>query len=146
MRSSIQRAENASPTKGANRLEIGEAVLETKRTNGQRTPFIVYDRPALEKFHDKQRLDLSLHDLNGIDGTMLEFKSLEDIAAHYKVVPAALAETIARYNQQVASGADKDFEKPLESIGAQGRSAREGAVLRHAREPASQLYAGWRTH
>jgi len=102
---------------GSNRLEIGEAVLETKRTNGQRTPFIVYDAPALEKFHDKQRLDLSLHDLNGIDGTMLEFKSLEDIAAHYKVVPAALAETIARYNQQVASGADKDFEKPLERSG-----------------------------
>jgi flavocytochrome c len=102
---------------GANRLTIGDAVLERKRTNGQRTPFILYDEAGLESFHDKQRLDLSLHDLNGIDGTMLEFKSLQDVSGHHKVSLEALSATLARYNQLVTKGADTDFRKPLERSG-----------------------------
>ena len=102
---------------GANRLTIGDAVLEQKRTNGQRTPFIIYDKAGLQSFHDKQRLDLSLHDLNGIDGTMLEFKSLEDVARRHKVALDALAATLKRYNELVAKGADTEFRKPLERSG-----------------------------
>lgn len=99
---------------GANRLTIGDAVLELKRTNGQKTPFILYDEAGLKSFHDKQRLDLSLHDLNGIDGTMLKFNSLEDVAKHYKVAPDALSATLTHYNALVAKGADADFRKPME--------------------------------
>jgi flavocytochrome c len=99
---------------GSNRLAVGDAVLELKRVNGARTPFILYDEPGLQSFHDKQRLDLSLHDLNGIDGTMLQFKSLEEVASHYKVAAEALSATVARYNEQVNKGADADFRKPLE--------------------------------
>jgi len=102
---------------GANRLTIGDAVLERKRTNGQRTPFIIYDKAGLQSFHDKQRLDLSLHDLNGIDGTMLEFQSLEDVARHHKVALDALSASLARYNELVAKGTDADFRKPLERSG-----------------------------
>ena len=102
---------------GANRLKVGDAVLELKRTNGQRTPFIVYDDTGLKNFHDKQRLDLSLHDLNGIDGTMLEFKSLEELSRHHKVDAGALSATLARYNEQVTKGADPEFRKPLERSG-----------------------------
>jgi flavocytochrome c len=102
---------------GANRLTIGDAVLERKRTNGQRTPFILYNEAGLKSFHDKQRLDLSLHDLNGIDGTMLEFKSLEEVAGHHKVALDTLTATLARYNELVTKGADADFRKPLERSG-----------------------------
>ena len=102
---------------GQNRLNVGEDVLELKRTNGQKTPFILYDESGLASFHDKQRLDLSLHDLNGIDGTILPFKSLEEVAKHHKVDAGALTATLARYNEQVTKGADADFRKPLERSG-----------------------------
>ena len=102
---------------GANRLMIGDAVLERKRTNGQRTPFILYDEAGLNSFHDKQRLDLSLHDLNGIDGTMLKFDSLEAVAKHHKVALDALSATVARYNELLTQGADTEFKKPLERSG-----------------------------
>jgi succinate dehydrogenase/fumarate reductase flavoprotein subunit len=92
-------------------------VLERKRTNGHRTPFVIYDEAGLKNFHDKQRLDLSLHDLNGIDGTILEFKSLEEVAGHHKVALDALSATLARYNELITKGADTDFRKPLERSG-----------------------------
>ncbi len=104
-------------SEGANRLKVGDAVLELKRTNGQKTPFIIYDESGLKSFHDKQRLDLSLHDLNGIDGTMLQFKSLEEVARHHKVEAGALQATLARYNEQVTKGADPEFRKPMERSG-----------------------------
>lgn len=106
-------------SEGANRLKVGDAVLELKRTNGQKTPFIIYDDSGLKSFHDKQRLDLSLHDLNGIDGTMLQFKSLEEVARHHKVEAGALQATLARYNEQVTKGADPEFRKPMERSGRQ---------------------------
>jgi len=102
---------------GANRLKVGDAVLERKRTNGQRTPFIVYDEAGLKSFHDKQRLNLSLHDLNGIDGTMLKFNSFEEVAKHHKVALDALSATLASYNKLVAAGADTEFRKPMERSG-----------------------------
>ena len=46
-------------------------------------------------------------------GTMKKFDNYDDIAAEYKIDPAGFKEQIARYNQMVKEGVDKDFGRPM---------------------------------
>ena len=55
---------------------------------------------------------------HGIDhclkrGVVRGFDRLEDLAGHYGMVPADLAETVSRFNEQLGNGRDDDFGKPI---------------------------------
>lgn len=104
-------------SEGQSRNVLGQAVLARKLVNGNRTPFMVYDEAGLARFHNLARVQRSLNGLNGIDGTMYKFASIEELAAHFNTDAAALKKTIADYNAAIAQGKDAEFDKPLERSG-----------------------------
>lgn len=95
------------------RNPISRASLEVTVKNGGHTPFIVYDEKALTKFHNIARAAKSLNGINGRNGTMFKFETLDEVAAHFGAKPEALKATIAAYNQMIAKGKDEEFGKPL---------------------------------
>ncbi len=102
---------------GLSRNQLGTAVLARKLTNGNRTPFMVYDSAGLASFHNLARVQRSLNGLNGIDGTMYKFATLDELAAYFKTDAVTLKQTIADYNAAIAQGKDAEFGKPLERSG-----------------------------
>lgn len=75
---------------------------------------MIYDEKALGKFHNLNRVGRSLNGLNGLDGTMFRFDTIEALAAHYGADPAKVKQTLEAYNRDVAAGRDEAFGKPLE--------------------------------
>ncbi|MEF9996877.1 MAG: flavocytochrome c [Burkholderiaceae bacterium] len=104
-------------SEGQGRNPLGTAVLARKLVNGNRNPFMVYDSAGLASFHNIARVQRSLNGLNGIDGTMHKFATLDELAAFFKTDAAVLKTTIADYNAAIAQGKDSEFDKPLERSG-----------------------------
>lgn len=101
-------------SEGATRNELAQSVLLCRMKNGDKKPFIIYDEKALGKFHNINRVQRSLNGLNGIDGTMTKFASLEEAAKAFGADPEAVAKTVEKYNEEMKEGKDSDFNKPLE--------------------------------
>ncbi len=99
-------------SEGSSRNTLAEGSLKLRLTNGDKKPFMVYDDLALSKFHNFNRIGRSLNGLNGIDGTMFKFDTLEALAAHFGTDPKALAESLRTYNEGIRAGKDA-FDKPL---------------------------------
>ena len=104
-------------SEGETRNTLASAVLQHRLRNGDRKPFIVWDEKALKKFHNMKRLEQSLADKNGIDGAILKFASLDELAKHYSTDGKALKESLANYNELIAGGRDTEFNKPMERSG-----------------------------
>ena len=68
---------------------------------------MIYDEKALGKFHNLNRVGRSLNGLNGLDGTMFRFDTIEALAAHYGADPAKVKQTLEAYNRDVAAGRDE---------------------------------------
>lgn len=103
-------------SEGASRNALAEGSLKLRLQNGDRKPFMIYDDRALSKFHNMNRIGRSLNGLNGIDGTMYKFETLEALCRHYGADPQAVHESLRRYNEGIASGKDA-FDKPFERTG-----------------------------
>ncbi len=95
------------------RNPISAASLAVLAKNHGKMPFIVWDEKALKKFHNLPRVEKSLSGLNGRNGTMYTFDSLEACATHFGCDPKALKQTILEYNRMIKAGNDEAFHKPL---------------------------------
>lgn len=104
-------------SEGETRNTLAVGVLQLRLRNGDRRPFMIYDEKALGKFHNANRVQRSLNGLNGINGTMHRFASVEDVAKFYGADPATVLETVKDYNKLIADGKDTEFEKPAERSG-----------------------------
>lgn len=91
------------------------------RQSSGKMPFIVYDDAALELFHNLGRAAKSLAGLNGRNGTMFKFDTLEALARHFDTDPKTLQATIDAYNADIAAGRDSAFGKDLERSGRKVR-------------------------
>lgn len=98
------------------RNPIALASVQT-RAKGGKMPFIIYDDRALTKFHNLNRAAKSLAGLNGRNGTMVKFDTIEDLAKHFDADPKAVLDTVAAYNKMVEAGEDTEFKKALERSG-----------------------------
>ena len=103
-------------SEGASRNTLAEGSLKLRMRNGDRKPFMIYDDEALSKFHNVNRIGRSLNGLNGIDGTMYKFNTLNELCEHYGADPAEVERSLAAYNAGIRAGKDA-FEKPLERSG-----------------------------
>ena len=101
-------------SEGASRNELAVGTLQRRLTNGDKKPFMIYDEKALGKFHNLNRVGRSLNGLNGLDGTMFRFDTIEALAAHYGADARAVKKTLEAYNRDIAAGRDEAFGKPLE--------------------------------
>ena len=104
-------------SEGQTRNALAVAVLLQRQKNGDRKPVMIYDEKALAKFHNLNRVQRSLNGLNGLDGTMEKFATIEDVARRYGCDAAVLKATLEEYNKLIASGSDTAFSKPLERSG-----------------------------
>lgn len=104
-------------SEGATRNALAQSVLLRRMQNGNKKPFILYDEKALGKFHNLNRVQRSLNGLNGIDGTMTKFSSVEEAAKAFGADPAVVRTTVTAYNKAIQEGKDTEFEKPLERSG-----------------------------
>ncbi len=95
------------------RNPISAASLAVLSRNKGRMPFILWDERGIKKFHNMTRVARSLAGLNGRNGTMMKFDTLEALAAFYGADADALRQTVAHYNQMIAAGLDEEFGKPL---------------------------------
>lgn len=95
------------------RNPISRASLEVLASNGGKMPFIIYDERSIAKFHNIARAAKSLNGLNGRNGTMYRFETLDELARFFGADPKAVGETVARYNAMIAGGRDEEFGKPL---------------------------------
>lgn len=102
------------------RNPIALASMRVRQSSGK-MPFIVYDDAALELFHNLGRAAKSLAGLNGRNGTMFKFDTLEELARHFDTDPKALQATIDAYNADIAAGRDSGFGKDLERSGRKVR-------------------------
>lgn len=100
-------------SEGSSRNELAVGTLKRRLTNGDKKPFMVYDEKALGKFHNLNRVGRSLNGLNGIDGTMFKFDTIEALAKHYGAAPAKVQKTLETYNRAIAAGKDEAFGKSL---------------------------------
>ena len=113
-------------SEGETRNTLASAVLQHRLRNGDRKPFIVWDEKALKKFHNMKRLEQSLADKNGIDGAILKFTSLDELAKHYSTDGKALQESLVKYNELIAGGRDTEFNTNEK---AQAIRLRDGAPI-----------------
>ncbi|WP_282164140.1 FAD-dependent oxidoreductase [Turicimonas muris] len=104
-------------SEGATRNALAQTVLLRRMQNGDKKPFIIYDEKSLAKFHNLNRVQRSLNGLNGIDGTMTKFNSVEEAAKAFGADPAIVKNTVDAYNQAIKEGKDPEFNKPLERSG-----------------------------
>ncbi len=95
------------------RNPISAASLSVLAKTKGKMPFIIWDQKGLAKFHNMTRVAKSMAGLNGRNGTMFKFDTLEAVAAHYGTDAAALKATLVRYNDMIAAGSDTEFGKPL---------------------------------
>lgn len=95
------------------RNPISRASLEVSAANGGKLPFIIYDEKSLAKFHNLSRVAKSLNGLNGRNGTLYKFDSIEELARYFGADPKKVAETVKHYNEMIAKGKDEEFGKPL---------------------------------
>lgn len=84
---------------------------------GGAKPYIIWDEKGLTKFHNMARVARSMNGLNGRNGTMYKFATLDEVAAFYNTDAAKLKATITEYNRMIAAGKDEQFMKPLERSG-----------------------------
>lgn len=87
------------------------------RGKGGKMPFIIYDEKALTKFHNIGRAAKSLAGLNGRNGTMYKFDTIDELAKHFEADLAKVRAAIEAYNKLVAAGADTAFKKDMERSG-----------------------------
>lgn len=87
------------------------------RAAGGTMPFIIYDDKALTKFHNLGRAAKSLAGLNGRNGTMYKFDTIEALAKHFGADPKTVQASIDAYNKLVVAGEDTEFKKQLERSG-----------------------------
>lgn len=102
---------------GESRNTLATSVLVLRTRNGDKKPFMVYDETALSKFHNTNRIQRSLNGLNGIDGTMYSFNSLDKLAKFYGADAETLKASLEKYNEMIKNKHDDDFGKPLERSG-----------------------------
>lgn len=100
-------------SEGSSRNELAVGTLKRRLTNGDKKPFMIYDEKALGKFHNLNRVGRSLNGLNGIDGTMYKFDTVEALAAHFGADAKTVMKTLEDYNRAIAAGKDEAFNKPL---------------------------------
>lgn len=105
----------ASEALGRNPISAASLAVLAK-TKGK-FPFIIWDEKGITKFHNMTRVARSLAGLNGRNGTMVKFDTLDEVAKFYGTNPDALKETIKRYNAMIQNGKDEEFNKPLKSDG-----------------------------
>lgn len=103
-------------SEGLGRNAISAASLAVRAKSGKK-PYIIFDEHSLSKFHNMMRVARSLSGLNGIDGTLYKFETLEALAQHFGTSPMALQKSVKHYNAQIVSGRDELFNKPLERSG-----------------------------
>ena len=99
-------------SEGEGRNTIAEASLLLQMRNGGKKPFMIYDDKALAKFHNLNRAGRSLNGLNGIDGTMFKFDTLEALCTHFGADLATVRNSLQQYNAGIMTGKD-EFNKPL---------------------------------
>lgn len=87
------------------------------RAEGGKMPFIIYDEKGIGKFRNIARAAKSLAGLNGRNGTMVKFNTLDELVKHFGADPAEVRKTIDAYNKMVAEGVDTVFAKELERSG-----------------------------
>ncbi len=87
---------------------LAQTVLLRRMQNGDKKPFIIYDEKSLAKFHNLNRVQRSLNGLNGIDGTMTKFNSVEEAAKAFGADPAIVKNTVDAYNQAIKEGKDRN--------------------------------------
>ncbi len=104
-------------SEGSTRNALAQTVLLQRMQNGDQKPFILYDEKSLAKFHNLNRVQRSLNGLNGIDGTLVKYKTVEEAAKAFGADPVLVKKTVDEYNKQIASGKDEEFGKPLERSG-----------------------------
>lgn len=98
------------------RNPISTASLSAMAKEGAK-PYIIWDEKGLTKFHNMARVARSMNGLNGRNGTMYKFATLDEVAAFYNTDAAKLKATITEYNRMIAAGKDEKFMKPLERSG-----------------------------
>jgi succinate dehydrogenase/fumarate reductase flavoprotein subunit len=101
----------------ATRNDLAVTVLLRRMQNGDRKPFMIYDQKALSKFHNLNRVQRSLNGLNAIDGTMVKFEKLEDLAKYFGADPAKVQKSLDDYNALIKEGKDTVFNKELTRSG-----------------------------
>lgn len=101
----------ASEALGRNPISTASLSVMAKSKGAQ--PFIIWDENGIKKFHNMARVARSINGLNGRNGTMHIFKTLDEVAAFYKTDATKLKDTVATYNKMIASGKDTEFMKPL---------------------------------
>ena len=98
------------------RNPISTASLSAMAKGGAK-PYIIWDEKGLTKFHNMARVARSMNGLNGRNGMMYKFATLDEVAAFYNTDAAKLKATITEYNRMIAAGKDEKFMKPLERSG-----------------------------
>lgn len=98
------------------RQTVSNAILQEKLKVDGKNPVLIYDATGIENYHDKQRLELSLHGKNGLDGTIFKFDSLSELAQHFGIDPARLEKAAKAYNSLVERGEDPDFGKDMKKV------------------------------
>ena len=81
--------------------------------SGSDWPALIYDEAGLKTLYDRDKLNIILN-----NGEMPKFEKLEDLAKHFKIPVKEMLETIARYNQSLASGKDEEFGKDFKKTHA----------------------------
>lgn len=95
---------------------IGSTVLRLKAENSGKSPIIIYDSQGIDNFHDKQRLQLSLEDKNGLNGTIYMFETLEELSKYFGLDYNKVKAAADNYNKLMASGKDTEFNKDVEAM------------------------------
>ena len=98
------------------RQTVANAILQEKLKVDGKNPVLIYDATGIENYHDKQRLELSLHGKNGLDGTMYKFDSLSELAQHFEIDSEKLEAAAKAYNTLVDRQEDPDFGKDMGKV------------------------------
>ena len=97
------------------RQAIGMAILEERRAIDGEHTVLIYDQKGADEYHDKQRLQLSLEEKNGINGTIWKFDTLEALASNFEMDINKLKANIEKYNTNMANDQD-EFHKPKSKL------------------------------
>lgn len=107
-----QRSGKRFINEGAPRMGLSYRIIDVVNS-GSDWPALIYDEAGLKTLYDRDKLNIILN-----NGEMPKFEKLEDLAKHFKIPVKEMLETIARYNQSLASGKDEEFGKDFKKTHA----------------------------
>ncbi|CEG26504.1 FAD-dependent oxidoreductase [Bacillus sp. B-jedd] len=98
-------------TDEGNPNKFGRISFKSKNKNSGKPPVCIFDQTGFENMSDKKRRDRAL-----TEGKLKKFETIPELASHFGLPEAALAQTIADYHKTIEAGKDEITMKMLDGL------------------------------